>query len=475
VNATTRRIPIALLAWLAGVGLACQPRAPAPPANLVFILIDTLRADHLGSYGYARDTTPRIDELAREGVVFESAIAQASWTHPSMASLFTSRYAVEFGADAIYVPLPDEALTLGELLQAEGFETVGVLTNPHMHPSLGITQGLDRHHLELNAPADWVIDRAIEELDRLDANAQVSRFFLYLHFMDVHSPLEPPAPYDAMFAASDGQPHEKRHRVYRAPPRVHRDPAALDRFRSHSLALYDGALRYTDDQIGRLLDHMRDRGRMDDTLIVVVSDHGESHWENLDVERRLALSSSEKRRFAGVGHGLTLFPELIRLPWILRAPGIPPRRVSQQVRGLDVAPTILAALGVTSDAFDPLGIDVLSAARRGTLEDLPALSRTVVQELPQVSLRQGGLQIVRVRETDHLFEWNGVRLVDVTSERGDALSSMASDLDEAVASIEAGEAMPVRVPQEVRDALRALGYVDDEGGDSDVEREARAE
>jgi arylsulfatase len=241
----------------------------------VFLMLDTLRADHVGAYGYARDTTPTIDTLAAEGILFENVVAQSSWTQPSLISIFTSRYPLEFGGDTPYAVLPERAETLAERLRDAGWRTAAVVTNPHAHRALGLVQGFERHVYELKAPADRVVDLGIEELDRHRAAEGDAPLFLYLHFMDVHGPLAPPAPFDTRFRPDDGVSAELRPRQRRM------------------VARYDGALRFLDAQIARLLEHLEATGMRDRSLLVVASDHGESHWDRLGLERALRVRSKK--------------------------------------------------------------------------------------------------------------------------------------------------------------------------------------
>ncbi len=461
------RSAIALFALVWGLA-ACSAGESAPPRpDVLFILIDTLRADHVGTYGYARDTTPTIDRIAEAGVVFEEVVSQSSWTQPSLISLFTARYAIEFAGNKPFAVLPESATTLAELFRAGGYATVAIGTNPHTHESLGVMQGFERQHLDLKAPADWVVDRAIEEVDTALSESERRPLLLYLHFMDVHMPLEPPPPYDTRFPGLDGRARQPAHGSYMIPMNRRDDAEFVRNARSHSIALYDGALRFVDDQIARLLDHMAERGLTDETLVVVTSDHGEAQWDHVELERNLGVRKTET--FLGVGHGYALFPELLRVPLVMRIPGQKALRVPEQVRLLDVAPTLLAAAGIDTSGFEPVGVDLLAGRAEG---ELPALSQTRGEDVPQVSLKRDALQYLRLRDEEYLFDWGRPGMPEVSAAHPDVIERMGREVDALLGGIPEREPEAVFVPPELLEALAALGYAQAAEGEQGAEGEA---
>ena len=205
---TLRILRVVLVGVLLWAGSGCgQSSLEEPRPDIVFLLVDALRKDHLGCYGYERDTTPVIDGLANDGLLFENTIAQASWTVPSLASVFTSRYPqfpiAPESRDGTTArprlgggPLIEKALTLAEILEVAGYRTISVSTNPYSSDQFQLMQGFQTRLLELKASAGWVIDQAIEQTEAHLAAGGTDRqapLFLYLHFMDIHSPLRPPA------------------------------------------------------------------------------------------------------------------------------------------------------------------------------------------------------------------------------------------------------------------------------------------
>jgi len=283
------------------VALSEPPGAPrdAGPSCL-FILVDTLRADRLGCYGYGTGTSPQIDRLADQGVLFERTVSACSWTTPSVASIFTGAYVATHGMDQLRVPGRLDHATLAEQLSAAGIYAVGVSANTMIYPGAGVCRGFNAFHLAVEpdtvreARARQVSDQAIALLRRLADR----RFFLYLHYMDPHLRYDPPQKW-----AGFGWTREGR---------------------------YLGEIAFCDAEIGRVLDALTDLGRAADTLVVFVADHGEAF---------------EEHGFSA--HGRSLYREEVHVPLILRLPDALPagQRVATQVRTVDLFPTIARILG----------------------------------------------------------------------------------------------------------------------------------
>ena len=339
--------------------------------HVVIVLFDTLRRDHVGTYGYARDTTPNLDAIAEEGLVFEQAIAQSSWTRPSVASLFTSRYHSDFHPDVYSlgpdapgpdVALPEGALTLAEIFASSGYRTVAATTNVNLHPMLALDQGFETKSFRARAAADWVVDRGLEAFDAIRSDPRP--VFAYLHFMEPHPPFDAPEPYASMFPTSDGKPHRRGHIEFSSFADFGTEEKlrseAFRAFRSHVIALYDGGIRFGDAEVARLVAGLEERGQWDDTIFVFLSDHGESFWDRPLLEKRLGLQSFLRPDLYGVGHGHTLFPEQVDVPLVLRGPGVPVGRVAAVARLIDVGPTLLALAGVSHEEFEPRGVDLLA-------------------------------------------------------------------------------------------------------------------
>jgi arylsulfatase A-like enzyme len=295
------------------------------PLAIVY-LVDTLRADHTGVYGYARKTTPELDAFAKDAVVFDAAIAHASWTKPSVASILTSRLPARHRAVQLRDPLDPENPTIARRLAERGFSTGAAVANSVIYdaesafdPGFEVFAGLhgDDDRRSKLVGADVVVDSALAFL----ATRRGLPSFLYAHTMDPHVPYAPPPPFDRMF-----EPHASDTHPARDPRTDYKEP--LDRERM--VAQYDGDIAFGDREFGRFVRELKAAGLYDDALIVFLADHGE---EFLDHGRWL--------------HGRSLFDELIHVPLVVKFPGNrwAGKRVQEQVQGMDVLPTVLQALG----------------------------------------------------------------------------------------------------------------------------------
>jgi arylsulfatase A-like enzyme len=320
---------------LATFFLSCEPRN-TERLNVILVLADTLRADHLGSYGYERPTSPWIDRFAKEAVLFEQNRSQGTCTFPSANSILTGRYPQQFARqEAGHLGIPAEIPTAATILKSLGRSTIAVSASPIVRKSPsyvnlvgGFEAGFDSFDEEcLDRDASCVMERA-----RALLSAAREPFFLYLHFMDPHAPYQAPSSSAPRFADAEyaGQPFVRAGdpQPIAAVLRAGQRPEVTDSDVAHLRDLYDEEVAYFDLAFGELVQHLRDTGRYDRTLLVLLSDHGEEFMEH---ER--------------VVHCDRPFETLIRTPLILRAPGGPQgRRVAVPVGNLDVLPTILAYL-----------------------------------------------------------------------------------------------------------------------------------
>jgi arylsulfatase A-like enzyme len=321
--------------------------------NLVVILIDTLRADVLGSYGDRLGLTPRLDVFARQGVRFAEMLAPSPWTLPSVSSLLTGLQPQTHGAgqrfgdfdpssprsnDFAPTGLPGGVRTMAGVLRRQGFYTMGVYQNFYILPGFGVHQGFD-DYASYEDRAEVLVDQA---LGRLREAAGDRRCFLYLHLFDLHSPYNPPEPectrvarrIDPGYRGPLGCEADRNPERTTIPP-----PADRPWFR----ALYHAEVAYADRQVGRFLDGLRALGLEDRTVVAVVSDHGEEFWDRLGQESRLGYETN-------ADHGHTLYQELVHVPALLRIPGRDPAVVRDPVQLVDLFPTLLRAVGVEPPA-----------------------------------------------------------------------------------------------------------------------------
>jgi arylsulfatase A-like enzyme len=325
-----------------GEGKGAGPFAPASvtfpaPRNVILIVIDTLRADHLSCYGYPRKTSPHIDRLAAEGALFEYAIVQKPSTSPSVATILSGTYPFTHGIYTVRDWLPDKVLTLPEILRTRGMRTGGVVTNVNLSRAFNFQQGFD-DYFEVGT-TEGPSDSAPATKAALDWIDQVKDgpFFLYLHYLDPHAPYTPPPPFRGTFAGDAWSD------LYHGPEppigptylgEIHKESVIENGSRDVDLYVqrYDEEILYVDSAIGRLFERLRVLGLDESTLVMLTSDHGESLGEH-------------KFFF---GHGHVPFEDNVRVPLIVwYPPGVAGgQRVGTIVESVSIVPTVLDALRV---------------------------------------------------------------------------------------------------------------------------------
>jgi arylsulfatase len=364
---------IALVGPLGVTGCDGRPEvghAAAPLAgwNLIVVVVDTLRADHLGYGGYRRATSPFLDRLAAQGVVFENAISNSSFTRESVAALLTGRLPSRSGSTGWHAVPPGNGPHLGALLHAAGYRTA-FLANTLMLRAAGFTRGFDEvQHL----PRRWDVSGAGPLLSRRAASfVRGARrpFLLYLHYLDPHAPYEP-APADLARVAET--PPGPALDLYRdVLPRLAsllREGFGPGEARFEDLkARYDAEILGTDAALATLFDDLGTLGVLERTLVVVTADHGEEFLEH-----------------GFLDHGWTLHQESIRVPLLFWAPGIlAPARVTELVSHVDVLPSLLSLLGVPMPKAGDATTDGLDGS--SLFELGPPAVRPRVTERPQIA------------------------------------------------------------------------------------------
>ena len=294
--------------------------------NIFFILIDTLRSDHMGCYGYHRNTTPYIDNIAEQGLLFTNFYSVSNWTNPTIASLFTGLYPQgvfpqAWHKDAVKLVLPPELDTLAEVVQRAGYKTAALVEHPGINPAHGFDQGFDEYVMFHKKYKKWPLFevRIEKNLVRADVSDVIDRvkdqsFFIYLHVVYPHQPYTPPEPYNTMFGKGFEQVRpEERQAV---------------------INMYDGEIRYTDELVGGIFEDLKSRGLLKTTYMIITSDHGEGFWEHGFYE-----------------HGNSFFNEEIKIPLIIYPPGgrnNGPQIISTFSSNIDLFPTIVAFAGATN-------------------------------------------------------------------------------------------------------------------------------
>lgn len=414
---------------LAALALCAQaaPAAQRPSRpNVLLVTLDTTRADRIGAYGYTLAETPALDRLAREGVRFDDATSQSPLTAPAHAALLTGQYPGRLGIrNNASSPIPDSAVTLAESLRGAGYRTGAFIGAFVVDRAYGFAQGFDvfdaafagfRHEIkgQVQRPAKEVVDPALEFIAAVPANAP---FFAWVHLYDPHTPYDPPLPYNVKFA--------------RRP--------------------YDGEIAYTDAQLGRIVSALRASGALDRTIVAVVGDHGEALGDHGEED-----------------HGIFLYEAVTRVPWIVRLPNGERAGsvVTEQVRSVDLTPTLLDLAGAGSTARSDG--ESVAAVIRGTARRDPPPSYTE-SWFPQLHFGWSRLRALRVGEWKYiaapkpeLYDLRSDRAErrNVIAERSNVAARMAGELEAVERSF--GGAATAATPQpdaETIARLRSLGYI----------------
>jgi choline-sulfatase len=416
------RAGLAFLAVLAG-GIGAEEKP-----NVLLITVDTLRADHLGAYGYSRVETPNIDRLARSGARFERAIAHAPLTLPSHASILTGTLPPTHGVRNNGFRYPDSGPpTLADILKKAGYRTGAFVGAFPLDSRFGLGRGFEVYD-DLYGSRNASRDLTFVERKADDVNAKAlawiesprtERFFAWIHYFDPHAPYEPPAPYDAAY-------------------------------RGHE---YDGEIAYTDAVIGRLLRRLDDRGLTDRTLIVLTADHGESLGEHEEAT-----------------HGIFIYDATLRVPLVFSRQGTVPagKVVQRPVGSIDIVPTILAVLGIPP----PPSVQGASLLPAMQTAGETGGGETYIESLSGwLDRRWAPLQ--GIRSADWKFiDAPQPELYDLKSDPGERKNVISAHSDEAKRmraalqkilraspSPAAAKIKPAAMSPESREKLRALGYV----------------
>ncbi|MEE2674745.1 MAG: sulfatase [Myxococcota bacterium] len=443
--------------------LACSEQAGLRP-NLVLITLDTLRADRLGAYGYERDTSPVLDSIASRGLRFDDAIAQATTTPPSHASILTGLNPARHGLRKLYGQrLPDANQTLAEILRAEGYATAAFVSAVPLRHTVGLDQGFEVYGDEWEPEAGEIP----HDRDARLTNAQVrswlesaprSPVFLWVHYFDPHHPYFPPEAYRKRFgvekAKRDFLPIPRNTNRWRPGNRP--VPRPNEKAARKMSNLYDAEIAYLDEALGELLQSLRAAGILENAVVAYVGDHGEhlgengywfGHWDVLD--------------------------ETARVPMVIAHPdGRHAGRVVEETVGtIDLVPTLLSWLGVDTDlSFD--GVDLT-----GRLEGGEPARRVLYTEqfeyFPVRAVRSGEwmlqqrakpkAKIASGERTLYRRKPSGEEPSPVDDEP-DVRAWLSEALDSLVAPATRRTTEKLAVPEEVRERLRALGYSDEARG-----------
>lgn len=439
--------PVALLAQA-----GCR-RVEAPPPNLLFVLIDALRADHVSSYGYSRPTTPSLDALAARGVRFADVMAPSNRTRTSMPSIWTGLLPSRHGLFTNYDRLEDRFVTVAELLRPRGYRTGAWCPNPSLNRRFGLGQGFEVYDDEIlepgAGPRTWeryetaarVNARALEWIDREPGRP----FLAWIHYRDVHGPYLPPPGYDRLFVPSETRPL--------SPEEASRRPAYLTlpddaNDLEHYVAQYDGEIRYADDRLAELLGELDRRGILRHTVVIVTADHGEAFLDHGQWE-----------------HGALLHGEETQVPLVIWRQGLQPRVVQRMVSPLDLFPTLLELAGVTPPPSDGQSLLPLLEGSDGAYRRTTAVAESATRGGLQRAVRAAGWKLIvpprgRAPELFHR-SLDPAERIDLAAVRSGRERELAGALESVLGPAAAHPFRPVTQPlgRELREQLRALGYV----------------
>ena len=354
-----------VLAALALLALACERQAPATPPpsrpvasagtrlNVLLITIDTLRADHLGLYGYARATSPRLDAFAQRAVVFDQAYTYWPKTRGSFVAMMSGRRDSQTGYGKTHPVLLDFNPSLAHVLKEAGYRTAAVVDNANVAAQHGFGRGFDRYRetwQESDLPTEMDRTRAItgEGIAFVENASPSQPFFLWLHYVNPHAPYTPPAPYDTAFLDAASRTGPRLHTVDGFVGGIRKEWAVpgQDRLGYH-VAQYDGEIAAVDQEVGRVLDALEGSPAARHTVVVVTSDHGESLGEHDYF----------------FDHGQDVFDPSLRIPLLVAVPGVAGGgRTSALASTLDLVPTVLDAVKVSYPP-DLAGTSLLPAMR----------------------------------------------------------------------------------------------------------------
>lgn len=458
--------------------VSCAPLMAAdPPAvdkpNIVFILIDTLRADHLGCYGYPLPTSPTIDEIASGSIVFTDAVAPAPWTVPSVASVFTSTYPSQHGVlkhkqppaseEGNYVSnvLDGRFETLAEQLKGSGYATAAFLANAWIDRQFGFAQGFDEYQV-IRARGGYAPGSAVNQaaIEWIKQNRNKEPLFIYVHYMDVHEPYNAPAAYRAPFERrvqelmkEQGLTKLTAQSTALNPGRLVDVNRALVGYLEYWIARYDAGIRHCDSHVGELRDGLVEIGLWDDAFVVITADHGQELGEH-----------------GGGGHGLSLFAHQLDVPLIIQTPwSLPPARTSATVSLLDLAPTLCDVAG-SNPPSDAVGRSLVPMLRDpGAARPNYAFAEGVRYVRDRVSVQLGPRKLIENEKSGERAFFN--LKLDPTEQSPIRLppDTEYTKLTDAMRrwlhqnrSGERAEAPTATIDPELERTLKSLGYLGDD-------------
>lgn len=426
--------------------------------NIIVYLADALRADHLGCYGYGKETSPRIDQFASSAVLFTNAQAQSSWTRPAVASLLTGLWPQQHHTISKEAVLPAEAVTLAEALRNRGYATAAVVGNGNVANIYGFSQGFSFFRYLENVRPGQPVARATEineaVVEWLDQREGQRPFFLFIHTVDPHLPYDPPEPYRSAFVTEPVGPDVGSAETVQA---LGADKTGVTEEIVETLVnLYDGEVAANDAAFGHVIDELMDRGLYDSSLVVFLSDHGEEFFDHL-----------------GWTHGNTLNSEVLDIPLIIKMPeeqeGF---TVDKVVDHVDLFATLLDVAGLEA-LPGTMGQSVLPLCMGEGGEGWPeeAFAHLDLKERFSVSLVEGRWKLIlrrrgRRERVPELYDRVAdrkelINLADQDQARVEGMKRRLEDAENNAAFVLGKSVVDAVDDEEMKEQLRALGYVQD--------------
>ncbi len=429
-------------------------KKPGPPPNIIILLVDALRPDHLSCYNYHRPTSPFIDRLASEGTRFTNAFVHSTHTMPSTACLFTGAVPplnglrsygkiLDESGKLVSDRLSPQVATLAELLRGAGYRTAGFIANGLLREDLGFKRGFDVYQTSKGGRAEKLNADALAWLESPDAGP----FFCYMHYWDVHSPYRPPEPYSSRYGPQEGE--------LVIDNGIPKEPVS-EQDLLFNIGQYDGTINFIDDELSKFWGMLEERALLDNTLVVILADHGEEFMEH-----------------GGFGHGTSLYDEVVHIPLIFWYPGVIPPGVvrNEMVSHSDIFPTLASFAGAPVKGLTLSGFDLFSVGSPSRDSEKRRLhySDLIVYKPKEdlKSIRTCTGKLIVTAEGDGLVRREYYDLLSDPGERNDIYSKWSlrirrldSELEEASSMKTPINGGSVTLDEEAVKELRALGYIE---------------